>query len=314
MSDEAAKLSGILLVDKPAGLTSHDVVARVRRAARRVRTGHAGTLDPFATGLLVVCLGSATRLTEWATGHEKRYLADVAFGRTTSTLDVTGETIEERACTVEKGELLSVLARFQGEIDQQPPAFSAIQVGGRRLYDLARQGIAVEPPIRRVHIVKLDLLTLDDAVARIDVTCSKGTYVRALARDIGEAIGCGAHLSALRRIMSGPFDIDLAHSLDEVTAAAVAGKLHEILLPPAAAVDELPRLSLSESEVMELRFGRPIRPLIDDPHSEAPAESMLAAPTGTEPSLARAHAPDDDLVAIVEWRDLKWWPMKVFST
>src|SRR5581483_1904093 len=175
-------LDGFLVVDKPAGLTSHDVVARVRRAVGGGKVGHAGTLDPFATGVLVVCLGAATRLAEWATAADKRYEAEVTLGVETDTYDLTGTVVETRSVAgLDRAAIEQALTHFVGDVEQRPPPFSAIQVGGRRVYELARRGEAVELAPRRVTIHRLDIVGWEPPRLTLDVTCSKGTYVRSLA-------------------------------------------------------------------------------------------------------------------------------------
>jgi tRNA pseudouridine55 synthase len=293
----ASALHGFLVVDKPGGLTSHDVVARVRRAAgRRSRVGHAGTLDPMATGVLVLALGVATRLLEYATGQDKRYRAELTLGVETDTYDADGRVVAERTADVSAAELERALAPLRGQIEQRPPAFSAVQVGGRRLYDLARRGEAVEPPVRRVTIHELALLEWRPPRATIELLCSKGTYVRSLAHDLGRALGCGAHLSALRRLASGAFELADAVGLEAAVFEIAAGRGERLLRPLELAVAELPRLAPGAEGVAALRLGQPWAP---------PAEPIWPI------MLGRAHDPGGELVAIVEWREGAWWPRKV---
>jgi tRNA pseudouridine55 synthase len=295
----ASALHGFLVVDKPGGLTSHDVVARVRRAAGRgSRVGHAGTLDPMATGVLVLALGVATRLLEWATGHDKRYRAELTLGVETDTYDAEGRVVAERAADVSLAELEGALARLRGPIEQRPPAFSAVQVGGRRLYDLARRGEAVEPPLRRVTVHELTLLDWRPPRATLELLCSKGTYVRSLAHDLGQALGCGAHLSALRRLASGAFEIGDALALEAAVDAIAAGRGTALLRPPELAVEDMPPLRPGAEGVAALRRGQPWTP------PEAPIWPIM---------LGRAHGPEGELVAIVEWRQGGWWPRKVLA-
>lgn len=218
-------MDGFLLVDKPAGMTSHDVVARVRRALGERRVGHAGTLDPPATGLLLIGVGRATRILRFIEAHHKEYVAEATFGVTTTTEDATGDVIAERdASAVTREAVERVLAAFRGTIEQVPPMVSAVKVGGERLYRKALRGEDVERAARAVTIHALDLLSFEPgarARAGFRVVCSKGTYVRTLAADIGEALACGAHLTSLRRTRVGPFPVEEAVALEDVDAAAL---------------------------------------------------------------------------------------------
>jgi len=261
-------MHGVLVVAKPAGPTSHDVVALVRRLALTRRIGHGGTLDPFASGVLPLFLGSATRLVEYHLGDDKAYRATVCFGATSTTDDLDGELSPVAAPAPARDALEAILPELVGPQLQQPPAFSAIQVGGRRAYALARAGETVELAARQVEIKRLDLVEWDGTdparpIAVVDVTCSAGTYVRALARDLGARLGSGAYLGALVRTASGPFILDAARSLDEIrTAAATAGPggIRELLLPPDTGLEALPAVSLTADEIADASQGRYVRP------------------------------------------------------
>lgn len=225
-------LHGLILIDKPAGWTSHDVVARARRITGQRRIGHTGTLDPMATGLLVLCLGQVTRLAEYLTGHDKRYTGEIVLGRTTSTDDAEGDTVEERPVpAVPESGLKDLERQFTGPILQLPPAFSAIKVAGKRAYALAREGAAPHLEPRPVVVHNLTLGMAGSGRLSIEVHCGPGTYVRSLARDIGAALGCGGHLASLRRRAAGPFRVEDATTLDRLEAAAGSGGLEDILLP-----------------------------------------------------------------------------------
>ena len=214
---ESVIISGILVIDKPVAWTAHDVVARVRRLTGVRRVGHAGTLDPAATGVLPVCVGEATKVVEYLSGSDKTYLAAVLLGTTTETDDLDGwVTGEADASDISREMLAAVLPRFVGEIAQAPPAYSAVHIGGQRAYALARAGRAVAVPVRRVTVHRLALVAWAAPVAWLVVDCGAGTYVRALARDIGAALGCGATLARLIRLRSGPFRLCAAWSLDEL--------------------------------------------------------------------------------------------------
>lgn len=247
---------GLLLVDKPAGMTSHDVVARVRRLASMRRVGHAGTLDPMATGLLVLGLGRATRLLGHLAGHEKDYEARIALGVTTSTDDAEGEVVEEMTPAVSRQDVLDAMSGLTGELRQVPPAYSAIKVAGRRSYARARAGEQVELAARPVTVSRFALTAFDGVEVEAAVTCSAGTYVRALARDLGAALGCGGHLAALRRTRVGGYRVEVAHPLDALGATEVLP-----VVPLADAVSAaFPRRDLDAEQARAMSYGRPLPP------------------------------------------------------
>ena len=257
-------MDGVLVVAKPIGPTSHDVVGLVRRLSATKRVGHGGTLDPFASGVLPVFLGRATRLVEYHLGDRKRYRATVCFGASSTTDDLEGALTRILAPAPTRAAVEAAFARFRGEIEQRPPAYSAIKVAGRRAYALARAGQAVELAPRRVTIHELDLVSWDDTlsdepVAIIDVECSAGTYVRSLARDLGEAVDSAAYLGALTRTASGPFTLDSAVALEEVRAAAAEGPdaIVARLLPIDAGLD-LPTVVVPEMDVAAIGQGKAI--------------------------------------------------------
>lgn len=247
-------MTGILLIDKPSGWTSSDVVAKLRGVLRERRIGHSGTLDPMATGLLVVFVGRATRAVEFAESQEKRYRAGLRLGLETDTQDITGHPIggEKRDVSVE--ELENVLASFRGEIEQIPPMYSAIKVKGQKLYEIARRGGEVERQPRRITIHELALLGRDGEDFLLDVRCSKGTYVRTLCHDIGRALGCGGCMSSLRRTRAGAFRLEDAHTLDDVQKAADAGQVESLLLPVDTLFDEEKATISGKAEAI-LRVG-----------------------------------------------------------
>ena len=265
---DAPGMHGVLVVAKPAGPTSHDVVALVRRLAVTRRIGHGGTLDPFASGVLPLFLGGATRLVEYHLADDKTYRATMCFGATSSTDDLDGELTPVAGAAVVRDAAVAALETFVGRQLQEPPAYSAIQVGGRRAYALARAGEAVELPPREVDIKRLDLVEWDGAdperpIAIVDVTCSAGTYVRALARDLGARLGSGAYLGALVRTASGPFTLDAARSLDEIRAAAAESGpdgIRALLLPSDTGLEALPAVTLTSDEINDASQGRFVRP------------------------------------------------------
>ena len=209
-------MQGILIVDKPMDWTSFDVVAKLRGVLGTRKLGHSGTLDPMATGVLPVFVGNATRAVSYAEGGDKEYVAGLRLGLTTNTQDTTGEVAAERPVSVTRAQLEDVLARFTGEIDQVPPMYSAIKINGQKLYQLARKGQEIERPPRRVTIHELALLEPEDGDWRLRIRCSKGTYVRALRHDIGQALGCGGCMSALRRTMAAGFTLAESRSIEDV--------------------------------------------------------------------------------------------------
>jgi tRNA pseudouridine55 synthase len=252
-------MNGILLVDKPRDWTSFDVAAKLRGLTKTRRIGHSGTLDPMATGLLVMFLGRATRAVSFAEDHDKRYIASLRPGLVTDTQDVSGSVLEQNACSVTATELEEALRAFRGEIEQIPPMYSAIRVNGRRLYEIARRGGEIERKPRPVTIRSLELLGTDEnGDFLLDVRCSKGTYVRTLCHDIGRALGCGACLSALRRIEVGAFSVEDAHTMDELIAAADAGKLDEYLLGVDALFPGLRQIRVDAAAEKKIRCGNPI--------------------------------------------------------
>lgn len=264
-------MDGVLVIDKPAGMTSHDVVDHVRRSLGMKKVGHAGTLDPDATGLLVIGVGRATRLLSYAQQTSKRYRAVARFGVTTSTQDSSGEVTSERPARVTAADIERVLRNFTGEIEQVPPMVSAVKVGGERLYKKARRGEEIERAPRLVTVYALSLVDFDPAAptADLDVKCSAGTYVRTLVHDIGESLGCGAHLVALRRTENAGFSADDAVTLDDVGA--------HTLRPLADALRALRTIEVQESDARLVATGRPITP----PRDVADGESVALSRSGT---------------------------------
>lgn len=248
--------NGILIIDKPADWTSMDVCAKVRGIFHEKRVGHAGTLDPMATGVLPVFIGRATRAVEFASESKKEYIAELKLGVITNTQDTTGEVVEERPVTVGRDQVLAVLDRFRGDILQIPPMYSAIKIDGKKLYELARKGKEVERKARPVCIHELELLeSTGPADYRLRVRCSKGTYVRTLCHDIGEALGCGGCMGALRRTMAAGFTLDDAVTLEAVQAAADRGEAESLLLPVDAYFAGRPDLILKPEAEKKLRNG-----------------------------------------------------------
>ena len=286
-------LSGILAVDKPIDLTSHDVVGQIRRLSSMRRVGHAGTLDPLATGVLLLGIGRATRLLEYLLGLPKVYETAVRLGQTTNTYDAEGEIVAERPFAhLTLADIAAVLDRFRGPIQQTPPLYSAVKKDGRPLYKLARAGLEVDVPAREVVIEELTVLAWMPPTLRLRVACSSGTYIRTLGHDIGAALGCGGYLTALRRTAVGGFTLDQAMPLAELNPT----NLVDCLLPPETAVSHLPILSLPAPEVARLLLGQ-----------------RLARETDHAlHSLVRVMGPDGRLLGILRAEADYWQPHKMF--
>lgn len=248
-------MNGIILVDKPMGFTSHDVVAKLRGILHERRIGHSGTLDPMATGLLVVFVGRATRAVEFAESHEKEYIAGLRPGIATDTQDITGTVLETSGKAVAIGELSYVLPEFMGEIMQVPPMYSAIKVQGQKLYDLARSGVEIERKSRAVTIKELEILGEEAGDFILRVVCSKGTYIRTLCHDIGQRLGTGAAMSSLRRTVAGNFSIADAYTIDEIRELAAKGELDKLLLPVDTLFSEYPSVTVSDWQMKKCLCG-----------------------------------------------------------
>ena len=250
-------INGFVVIDKPAGITSHDVVSRVRRILGTRKVGHTGTLDPFATGVLPVAVNDGTKAIPFLDEGSKTYEALLCLGVATDTLDMTGTILSETdPSSITREKLISCLTDFTGAISQIPPMYSAIKQNGQPLYKLARRGVEVERKARDVEIYSLELLSFDLPHASIRVVCSRGTYVRSLADDIGRQLGCGAALQELRRTASGPFHIENAVTLTDFETAAVEGRAEALSLSLMTVLDHLLEIPLAAEGVEGLRFGR----------------------------------------------------------
>jgi len=296
-------VTGVLLIQKSAGMTSHDVVAQIRKIFQTKKVGHAGTLDPFATGLLVVCLGDATRIVQYLTDSEKTYHAVMKLGERTDTQDYTGEIIERRDVPpLTEDDMRRMFARFTGEITQIPPMYSARRVQGKRLYELARAGIEVEREARPVTIHELTLTAMALPYLHIQVACSKGTYIRTLADDLGEAFGCGAHLTELERVQSGRFLLRDAMPLEELAAMRDdRERLRRCLLPIDAALMEWPVMTLDEAASGRMAHGAAVTlPSENGEMSQAASNVRVHNQTGTLIALARIeHVPQTEDTGII---------------
>lgn len=300
----ASGLSGLLLVDKPFGMTSHDVVNRVRRATGERRVGHAGTLDPAASGLLVVLVGPATRLEPYLSSASKSYLATITFGSETDTDDAEGQSVRTSDVAAELFSAVvaqSVLDRFLGASSQMPPMYSAIKVGGRTAHKVAREGGEIELSARAIHVQRAALVSVDEASSswEVEFDVSKGTYIRALARDIGRSVESAAHLSGLRRTSSGPLRISDALSLQTVELTGSSGLVTDLFGDPVAALG-LPSLELASGSVTD---GRPLRGMAPS----GAADGTLYAITSPEgPLVAIYRSCGRDLIAEVVFGTPVW--------
>lgn len=248
-------MNGILLIDKQPDWTSNDVVAKLKGMLHQRRVGHSGTLDPMATGLLVVFVGRATRAVEFAEGHDKRYLVSLRLGLVTDTQDISGTVLERREASVTRGELEAALEAFKGEQEQLPPMYSAIKHKGRPLYEIARKGGEVERKPRKITVYDMRLIGEDRGDYLLDIRCSKGTYVRTLCHDLGHALGCGGCMSSLRRLEAGGFSVEKAHKLSEVQEYADQGRAEELLLPVDSLFTELNSCVAEAWQERKLRCG-----------------------------------------------------------
>jgi tRNA pseudouridine55 synthase len=295
-------ISGILVVDKPVGLTSHDVVEIIRRGTGIRRAGHTGTLDPRASGVLVVLVGPAVRLSEFVSASDKRYQAILRLGSTTDTFDAEGRFTHQPSAPVNVTEeqFEEVLKRFIGEIEQTPPPYSAVKVHGRKAYEMAREGEEVILEPRKIQVHHLEVLEWALPEVVIDVHCSSGTYVRSLANDVGVALGCGAYLVGLRRTKSGRFSLRDAAPLRKIQEAFTAGTWAQFLIPAAEALAEWPAVELNADDVEEVKHGHRVKAAAD-----------------AQPGLVRGVSLAGELIAIMDLAAAEdgspeWQPKKVF--
>jgi tRNA pseudouridine55 synthase len=289
-------ISGVLVVDKPVGLTSHDVVQIIRKGTNIRRAGHTGTLDPRASGVLVILIGPAVRLSEYVSASDKRYQAIIRLGTTTDTYDADGHITSSAPVNITEAQFENTLKQFIGEIEQIPPPYSAVKVKGRKAYEMAREGEEVDLQPRKIQVYNLELLEWAPPEAVIDVYCSSGTYVRSLAHDLGKSLGCGAYLVGLRRTKSGRFTLRDAVPLRKLREAFEAGNWYQYLIPAAEALSDWPALELSVDQVEAVRHGHRV-----------PAEPNSSG-------MARGISEQGELVALLEvdLTTMEWQPRKVF--
>lgn len=247
---------GILVIDKPEGVTSTRLSTQVKSILKPGKIGHTGTLDPFATGVMVLCINEATRVADQFINYDKVYLSTLRFGVETDTLDRTGNVVKTSDIRFSQRDLVEALESFRGECTQKVPRFSAVKVGGQRLYKLSRKGIEVQPPEREVCIHAIALHSFEWPEAVVEISCSKGTYIRQIASDLGEKLGCGAHLSALRRLSVGPFKVESALNMDELSMEN-RDRIVNKIIPVNDAISHLPAVSLKEEQILaRLKFGQ----------------------------------------------------------
>jgi len=291
-------VSGVLVVDKPVGMTSHDVVQTIRAGTNIRRAGHTGTLDPRASGVLVVLIGPAVRLSEYVSASDKRYQAIIELGFETDTYDGDGSITRRSPVEITSEEFETALSGFIGRIEQKPPAYSALKVQGRKAYEMARNGEDVELEPRLINVYNLELLEWDPPEAVIDVYCSSGTYVRSLAHDLGEILGCGANLIGLRRTKSGQFALRDAVPLRKLQEAFVNGDWYKYLIPAAEALGDWYSVELTSEQIDAVRHGHRV-PALEE----------------VEPNKwSRAISEQGELVALMEYdaETQEWQPRKVF--
>ncbi|MHB0988667.1 MAG: tRNA pseudouridine(55) synthase TruB [Bellilinea sp.] len=291
-------ISGVLVVDKPVGLTSHDVVQIIRRGTFIRRAGHTGTLDPRASGVLVVLLGPAVRLSEYVSASDKRYQAVIQLGKTTDTYDADGQVLTSNPVdNITEAQFEEALQQFVGEIEQVPPPYSAIKIKGRKAYEMARNGEEFDLQPRKINVYSLELLEWAPPEAVIDVYCSSGTYIRSLANDLGKVLGCGAHLVGLRRTKSGRFTLRDAVPLRKLREAFDDGSWYQYVIPAAEALSDWPSIELTEADVDAIRHGHRV-----------PGEAGIG-------KMARGISEQGDLVALLEFdpANNEWQPKKVFN-
>lgn len=248
-------MNGIIIIDKPLGRTSHDMVYEMRKVTGIKKIGHTGTLDPMATGVLPVCIGSATKMADMLTLSDKSYIAELVLGRTTDTQDADGKVLTECEVNCSEEEIRCAVNSFVGEIEQVPPMYSAIKQNGKKLYELARQGIEVERKPRKVTINSIDILEISGERVKIDVSCSKGTYIRTICEDIGKKLGVGAYMNTLRRTRTGQFTIEESHTLSEIKELKENGGIESIIIPADRMFAEYPAVMLNPKQVKSVTNG-----------------------------------------------------------
>lgn len=297
------KIDGVLVIDKPEGMTSMDVVRRIKKASRVKKVGHGGTLDPFATGVIAVCMGQATRLMEYLVDSSKTYRGVVELGIETDTYDVQGEVTRRRDPSgIALDQVEEALSEFRGVILQVPPMYSALKRQGKRLYDLARAGVEVEREPRRVEVADISVVDWSPPLVEVNVECGRGFYMRSLAYDLGANLGCGAYLKSLERVKSGSFDVADAVSLEEAERSFEDDEWRSIVRAPDAIVDRLRTLIVGNREELHLHQGRPLAP-------------GLKIPPAKQGERRRVYTTEGGFVGIVSFDapGRRWQPQRILS-
>ena len=297
-------ITGLLNINKPIGITSMDVVREIKKSTGIKKVGHGGTLDPMASGVIPIAIGTSTRLLEYILNSDKSYIATIELGRRTDTYDSEGKTLEKSDPQgISIDEIINVLSKFNGEMTQIPPMHSALKVQGKRLYELARSGTVIERPPRNVTIYEVSLEEFNSPNIVVGIRCSKGFYVRTFADDIGHLLGCGAFLSSLKRVASGPFKIEDAMTLDQTISMISDGNLQELILDPGSCINGAQRIQLNEETETMVKHGRAIGYI----NESSPI---------TDSSLAVAYDNQSRFVAVLRFNEKlqEWHPEKVFNT
>ena len=296
-------INGIIIVNKETGFTSHDVVAKLRGICGQNKIGHTGTLDPAATGVLPVCLGSGTKLCDMLTDRDKEYVAELLLGVETDTQDTTGSVLRESPVTVTEEEVSRACLSFLGDYDQIPPMYSALKVDGKKLYELARAGKEVERKARRVRILELEILEMRLPVVKLRVVCSKGTYIRTLCSDIGQKLGCGGAMQSLQRTKVGRFRLEDALTLGELQQLKDSGELERVVQPVDSLFEETPALHVTAEAARLLENGNALL-------SVQFAETVTPEPE----RWVRVYRPDGRFAGIYAYEEQKRWyrPFKMF--
>ncbi len=282
-------MNGVIVINKPYGKTSHDMVNFIRRMTGIKKVGHTGTLDPAATGVLPICIGKATKAADLLTAADKAYCAELVLGMTTDTLDAEGEVLTEQPYEhISEDVLKKSIAKFIGEIEQIPPMFSAIKKDGKKLYELARAGITIEREKRKVRIEKIELLSFDQlaGIAKIRVYCTKGTYIRTLCEDIGMDLGCGAYMNSLERIKSGRFEIEESYTVEEIEKKCKSKELYKIITPVDELFSDFKKITLSKEKAERVVNGAKIK-----------MDGLF------EGECYRLYSPDEKFLSISEYKD-----------
>ncbi len=290
-------MNGLLIVNKPVGPTSHDVVYKIRKWSGERRVGHTGTLDPLASGVLIICLGTATRISEYILHTDKRYTAVIRLGQTTATYDSQSRVLVQRAVNLSADHIAATLTKFKGVIQQTPPSYSALQIQGRRAYDMARQGEEVDLKPRTVTVYSLNIVSWKSPDLTLDIACSSGTYIRSIAHDLGQALDCGGHIVSLIRTATGPFTLADAIPLNDLQTLK-PNQFVRLLRPTDQALLDWPEVRLDAEGANRIQHGNPV--------------PLTPGATG----LGRAYDPRGRLVALVEAdpANNEWKPKKVLIT